>query len=158
MDKSVLLLMALLKGLEKFEWRADPDAAVSAKADKTVRAYKSVPIKVKFEKEWQDEVETTMDVALDTDDEITFFPKVVLFANLQIGAIPPEEIQYEVVTDAAISTLDLEGEAVENIAKSARQINTIICSYVNKAYYMYCEKNKDGIKFYQQQIKEFRTP
>jgi hypothetical protein len=152
MDKKVEgVLYQIAKKLNKEEgWMVDKDFAVTVQSDGHIILIRSFMVRGSLdEDEWKDQIAVTIHLSLGTDDQWTYWPEFVIYAQIKIGDIADENITYKMQSNVAfLPSKDVEDEA--KAAKAAREITRLVESHVGETYQDYVEKNEEVIRFYKQ--------
>jgi hypothetical protein len=107
--KSNVILLQVVKALESIGWKPDVQWQLSLKADGHIPLMHSVIAHGSLnDSEWTDDVQTLIRLRVTTDDEITFFTEFSVYAQIAIGSISSQEIDYQMMGNQAFTEKDVK--------------------------------------------------
>jgi hypothetical protein len=154
-EKIQAILLRIVLELKKLRWTAGPDWAITFKSEGHIPLVKQVKVAGSMgDEEWEDYVETTINLKLASDDQITYFPDYTIYASISLQGVPNKDINYQIDADVAFTEKDMNDPKKTTLA--ANKINNIVEEYINTEYEEYVDSNGSAIVAYKQQSKNTR--
>jgi len=148
-QKSEIILLQIVKALESIGWLVDSQWQLSLKADGFIPLMRSITTQGSLnDTEWSDEIHTLIRLKVTTEDEITFFPEFSLYAQIAVGSVPPQDIDYKMMGNQSFTDKDVKD--TKKAATAAKEITRMVESHINEAYQDYLDKNEDLVTFHAQ--------
>jgi len=149
-EKIQAILLKVVIELKKLQWSAAPDWEVTLKGEGHVPMIKNVSVEGSIgDEEFQDTVETAMDLKLVSDDQITYFPDYTVFGQILIPGGPNEDIAYKMDADVAFTDADISNE--RKIKEAAIKINRLVDSHIQTEFTDYVGDNHQDIEYYKKE-------
>jgi hypothetical protein len=146
-EKIQAVLLKLTLELKKFKWSAGADWQITLKGEGHVPMVKMVPVEGSMgDEEWNDHIEIAMDLKLDSNDELTYFPDYTIFGQIFIDGGSNEDIAYKMDADVAFTAEDFQNE--RKVKEAASKINRLIDDHVQNQYSKYIDDNTENIQYY----------
>ena len=146
---STIMLLQLVKAMKTHGWASDSQWELSLKADGHVPLIRQVEVHAEMDdKKWKDQVSAMVNLRITTEDEITFFPSITVYAQIAIGSIPPEDIEYATAGNESFTEKDIKDHT--KFKQAAAELTRIVDNYINEIYGNYVTKNDELIRFYNQ--------
>ena len=148
-QKSNIILLQVVNALKSLGWAPDSQWQLSLKADGFIPLVKSVTAHGSLnESEWTEDIQTLIRLNVTTDDEITFFTEFSIYAQIAIGSIPPQEMDYKMMGNQAFTDKDVKD--AKKATTAAKDIDRMVDGHINEVYQDYVDKNEDLVTFYHQ--------
>lgn len=144
------ILLQIAKKLEKTEgWMVDKDWAVSLKADGYLTFVRTFMVRGSLDEDkWEDQIPVTIHLKLTSDDEWTYWPEFTVYAQVKLGDLKEDDIEYKMQSNVSFMSDDVKDEA--KAAAAAKEITKFAGSHVEEVYQDYVEKNDELVRFYKQ--------
>jgi hypothetical protein len=143
------ILLKVVLELKKLSWVPGQDWEITLKSEGHVPLLKQVPVHGSMEDdEWRDDVETHMDLKMDSDDQITYFPDYTIYANIIISGGTSKDIVYKMDADVAFTEKEIKDD--RKITECAKRINRLVDDHIEQEYVSYIDNNAEEIKWYKQ--------
>ena len=148
-EKIQAILLKIVLELKKDQWSVAPDWEITLKGEGHVPMSKNIRVQGNLgDDEWADAVETTIDLKMVSDDELTYFPDYTIYANIFIEGGSSKDIAYKLDADVAFTDRDVRDDAK---AKSAAQkISRLVEDHIESEYSDYIDQNGQDIKAYKE--------
>ena len=148
-EKIQAILLKIVVELKKNKWLVAPDWEVTLKGEGHVPLSKNVRVTGNLDdEEWHDEIETTIDLKLSSQDELTYFPEYTIYANIFIQGGSSKDIAYKLDADVAFTERDVRDD--KKVALAANKISRIVEDHIESEYSDYVDQNAQDIKDYKQ--------
>ncbi len=146
-QKSEIILLQIVKALESLGWSVDSQWQLSLKADGFIPLVRSVTTQGNLnDTEWSDEIHTLIRLKIATEDEITFFPEFSMYAQIAVGSVPPEDIDYKMMGNQSFTDKDVKD--TKKAAIAAKEITRMVENHIGEVYQDYVDKNEDLVAFH----------
>jgi hypothetical protein len=146
-DKMQAILLKLILNLKKLKWEAGQDWEITLKSEGHVPLIKMIQVEGSMDnEEWNDHVEIAMDLKLDSQDEITYFPDYTIFGQIFIDGGSTEDIAYNMDADVAFTNEDYRDD--RKLQSAAEKINQLVDNHVQSQYTKYIDDNMENIQYY----------
>jgi hypothetical protein len=156
-QKAEVILLQLVKSIEKNEWSPGKDWQLTFKTDGHIPLIRSIMVEASMDGDkWKDQVEVYITLKVSTEDEWTFFPEFTLYAQVAIGSIPSQDIAYKMVGNTAFTEKDIKD--IKKFIGAAREIDRMVHNHINEVYQDYVDKNDELVRFYKQGLSEQGIP
>lgn len=149
MDKKVegILLQIVKKLGDENGWMIDKDWELTFKSDGHISLVRSLEVEGSLDGDtWTDQISTAVHLTMSSEDEWTFWPTFTIYAQIQIGSIPPEDIAYKMSSNVPFMAEEVKDAS--KAGKAAREINRVVETHIGKSYQDYVSKNKEVVRFY----------
>ena len=148
-EKIQAILLKIVLELKKDKWAVSPDWEITLKGEGHVPLSKSIQVDGNLDdEEWQDEVDTIIDLKLESDDELTYFPEYTIYANIFIQGGSSKDIAYKLDADVAFTERDLRDD--RKAALAAKKITRFVSDHISTEYSDYIDQNAQEIRNYKQ--------
>lgn len=148
-DKVQAILLKIILNLKNNQWKVDSDWEITLKSEGHVSLRRNIPVHGDIgESEWDDEVETIVDLKLASRDEITFFPEFTIYANIFINGGPSKDIAYKMDADVAFTEHDVRNDKKAETA--SQRISRLVEDHIENEYSDYIDQNSQEIINYRQ--------
>ena len=148
-EKTKAILMKTVLELKKDKWNVAPDWEITLKGEGHVSLAKNIPVTGNLgDDQWDDTVETTADLKLASQDQVTFYPEFIVYANIFIQGGGSKDIALKMDADVAFTEGDFTDD--KKIASAAKKISNIIEDYIETQYSDYIDDNSQDIINYKQ--------
>lgn len=148
-EKIQAILLKIVIDLKKLGWITSPDWQITLKSEGHIPLVKSIDVTGNMDDdEWTDQVETTIDLSLGSDDEITYFPAYTIYATIYMKGGEGHDIASTLDADVAFTAHDLKDDKKASL--SAKKISNIVEEHIATEYSDYIDKNAASIKAYKQ--------
>lgn len=148
-EKIQAILLKIVLELKKDKWSVAPDWEITLKGEGHVPLSKNIRVEGNLgDDEWSDAVETTIDLKLTSDDELTYFPDYTIYANIFIQGGSSKDIAYKLDADVAFTERDVRDDAKSTLA--AKKISRLVEDHIESEYSDYVDQNGQDIKDYKQ--------
>ena len=155
-EKMTAILLGIIADLKKLKWNPGDSWEITFKGEGYVPMLKQIVVSGNNDdKSWTDEVSIQIHLLLTTDDQITYFPRLTIYGNIQLGSIESKDIAYWLDCDVAFTEKDVRNE--KEINNAAERIDLIVTEYVTEDYQDYCYIHADEIKSQKSEISELRN-
>ena len=156
-QKSEIILLQIVKALEKNEWYTGKDWQLTFKTDGHIPLIRSVIVEASMDSDkWKDQIEVYIILKIVTEDEWTFFPEFMVHAQISIGSIPSQDIAYKMVGNTAFTEKDIKDS--KKFISASREIDRMVQSHINEVYQDYVDENDELVRFYKQGLSEHGLP
>jgi hypothetical protein len=146
-DKIQAILLKIILEMKKENWSVAPDWEVTLKGEGHVPLSKRVRVQGNLDDdEWSDDIETTIDLKLGSEDELTYFPEYTVYASIFIEGGGIEDIAYKMNASVAFTEHDVRDDA--KAASAAKRITRLVEDHVEAAYSDYIDENGSAITDY----------
>lgn len=131
------------------KWSAGEDWEITLKSEGHVPLVKQVSVMGSMDdEEWQDDVETHIDLKLASDDDITFFPEYTIYAEIFIEGGSNKDVVYKLDADVAFTEKDILDERKAKLA--AQRIDRLVEGHMEQEYADYVDNNAEEIRYHKQ--------
>jgi len=155
--KAEAILLQIVKALEKSEWSTGKDWQLSFKADGHIPLIRSVMVEASMDGDkWKDQVQVYITLKISTEDDWTFFPEFILYAQVAISSLPTKDIAYKMVGNEAFMEKDIKDE--KKFISAAREIDRMVQNHINEVYQDYVDEHDELVRFYKQGLSEHGMP
>lgn len=152
-QKAEVILLQIVKALEKNEWSTGKDWQLTFKSDGHIPLIRSVVVEASMDGDkWKDNIEVYITLKVSTEDEWTYFPEFTVYAQIAIGSIPSQDIAYKIVGNTAFMEKDIKD--AKKFIGAAREIDRMVQSHLSEVYQDYVDKNDELVRFYKQGLSE----
>lgn len=128
-------------------WSVAPDWQLTLKSEGHVPLAKRIRVQGNMnDEEWSDEIETTIDLKLASDDELTYFPDYTVYASIFIEGGAIDDIAYKMDAPAAFTEHDFQDDA--KASSAAKRISRMVEEHIENAYNEYVDENSSAIEDY----------
>ena len=156
-QKSEVILLQIVKALEKNEWSTGKDWQLTFKTDGHIPLIRSIVANASMDGDkWKDQIEVYITLKVATEDEWTYFPEFTLYAQIAIGSISPQDIAYKMIGNEAFMEKDIKD--AKKFISAAREIDRMVQNHIGEVYQDYVDKNDDLVRFYKQGLSEHGMP
>lgn len=140
------ILLKLVRDLQKLEWKVTPDWELNLKMEGHATLVKDIRVQgsIGGEDPWDDEVPTTIDLKLASNDELTFFPEYTIYADISVGEGDIKDVLYKTDNDTAFTDKDFSDD--KKIASAANKISRAIEDHIEHEFDEYLIQNGDTIQ------------
>jgi len=146
-EKIQTILLKIILELKRSQWTAHPDWEVTLKGEGHVPLVKPIAVEGSMKgKTWDAQVEITMDLKLETGDQITYFPDYTIFGQIFMRGCPVEDILYKMDADVAFTAPDFSND--RKIKSAADKINRLVDSHIQTEFNDYVATNHENIEYY----------
>jgi hypothetical protein len=146
-EKIQAILLSIILELKKLKWAPADDWEISLHTDKKGSLTKKIPVQGSLKNEkWNDHIEILMELTLNTEDRITYFPKFSIYGHIFITSDLTGDIVY--VMDDNISYMEDDVRNTSKFKSSAANINRLIKDYVQSEYTNYIGSHKNDIDYH----------
>lgn len=143
-DKIQAVLLKLVVALQKLHWKVDGDWQLALKTEGHVTMQKHVSVHGSLDDdEWDDQIETTLDLKLGTSDEVTFFPEFMIYAEIFIDGGGIKDVAEKTDNATAFTDHDIQDDA--KIGSAAKQIDRAVEDHIEHEYDAYLADNGSDI-------------
>ena len=143
------ILLKVVLELKKMQWVAGKDWEITLKSEGHVPLVKQISVNGSMDdEEWRDDVETHLQLKLDSDDQITYFPDYTIYANIMIDGGTSKDIAYKMDADVAFTEKEIRDD--RKIEQCAKRINRLVEDHIEQEYASYIDNNAEEIKWYKQ--------
>jgi hypothetical protein len=143
--KSILVKIAL--ELKKSRWKVGQDPELTLASEGNIPLVKMITVDGAFnDDEWKDNVETHIELKIESDDQITFFPTFTIYASIFIDGGSSKDIIYKLDADANFIEKDYNDSV--KITDAANKINRVTETYIEDQYTYYVNENGPEIEAY----------
>ena len=144
-DKIQAILLKTIIELKKLQWVTQADWELSLKSEGKVPLAKNFPVVDTIDTdEVREQVEAHIEIALTSQDELTYFPVITLYANIFLDGGESKDIAEQIDVDTAFTERDLKRE--EKMVQTASKINSRVQEVIEKAFSDYVDANEASIK------------
>jgi hypothetical protein len=148
-QKAQVILLQIVKLLKDDRWTTDSQWQLSLKADGYVPLVRPIIVEGRLDDtKWKDQIHTLIRVKVSTDDDITFFPEVSIYAQIAIGEVPAKDIEYDIMGNTAFTDKDLKDS--KKLSSASKEITRMVDNHINEVYQDYVDTNEELIMFYKQ--------
>lgn len=148
-EKVRAILLKIVVELKKLGWITSPEWEITLKAEGHVPLVKNISVSGNMDDdEWEDHVETTINLSLKSDDEITYFPDYTIYASIFMQGGEGHDIAYNLDADVAFTAHDVND--AKKATTAAKRISYIVEDHIESEYSDYIDKNASAIKAYKQ--------
>lgn len=148
-EKIQAILLKIIVELKKDHWRAHPDWQLTLKSEGHVPLQKNISVRGNLgEDEWSDDVDTTIDLKLTSDDELTYFPEYTIYANIMITGGASKDIAEKSDAPVAFTAEDFNDAA--KASSAGKKISNLVSNYMENEYSNYVDQNASEITAYKQ--------
>jgi len=146
-EKIMAILLQLAVSLKESGWITGKDWEITLKGEGHVPLTKQIPVEGELDNQkWSDNIETYIDLKLDSDDQITYFPDYTIYAHITVEGAEPKDIAYKMGGSAAFTEHDVRAKA--KVSDAAKKINRLIDTHINHEYQDYIDMNEKRIKMF----------
>lgn len=146
-EKIQAITLKLVVALQKEKWNVDKDWQITLKSEGHVPLRKYVSVRGNLgDEDWSDDVDTTIDLRLASDDEITFFPEFTMYATLYISGGGGKDVAHKTDADVAFVADDFNDD--KKIQLAAKKISNGVSEYIENEYSNYVDQNASDIQSY----------
>ena len=141
------ILYRIVVELKKKRWTTGTDWNLTLKAEGHLPLVKYVLCQGNLDSEdFTDHVEVTMDLKLDTDDKVTYFPECVIHSQIYTDGAPTKDIEYKMEVDVGFIDSDYKDDKKAKIA--ADRLNSWTENYIRDEFSDYYDQNAEAITSY----------
>lgn len=152
-----VILLQIVRALEKNEWSTGKDWQLTFKADGHIPLIRSVMAEASMDGDkWKDQIEAYITLKISSEDDWTYFPEFILYAQIAVGSIPPKDIAYKMIGNEAFMEKNIKDE--KKFLSAGREINRMVQNHINEVYQDYVDENDELIRFYKQGLSEHGMP
>jgi hypothetical protein len=145
-DKIQAILLKLVLELKKLRWKVSQDWELILKSEGHVTMTKHVNVQGSLgDDQWDDQIDTSIDLKLGTSDEVTYFPEFNVTAEIYLEGGTIKDVVYNSDNDTAFTDNDLNDTA--KIAIAAKGITRSVEDHIEHEYDEYLMNNGDEIQY-----------
>lgn len=156
-EKIQAILLKLVVELQKLRWKIPKNAdgssdwQIALKADGHVTLIKPIIVQGNLadEPEWDDQVDTSIELKLASDDNLTFFPEFTIYADIFLDGASSKDIAYKTDSDIAFTERDVRDEA--KAATAAKKITSTVEDFIQHEYSDYIDQNSQDLLHHKNQ-------
>lgn len=146
-EKIQAILLKIVVALRKEQWNVAPDWEITLKGEGHVPMTRNVSVKGDIDgEEWEDTIQTTIDLKLESADELTYFPSYTIYAEIYLEGASGKDIANKMDVDVAFTDRDLKDDSKPST--TAKKITRLTDDYVSNEYSDYVNQNAEDIKSY----------
>lgn len=147
-EKLQAILLKLIVELKKLHWRVDKNWELTLKSEGHVPLVKYVSVHGSLdEDEWDEDLQTTIDVRLESDDQVTYFPEFTVYVSISIeGADATRDVAHKTDNDTAFTDRDVSEDA--KIKSAAQGITRSTENLVEHEYDEYIQEHGNDITYH----------
>jgi len=146
-EKIQAILLSIILELKKLRWSPASDWEITLHTDKKGSLIKQIPVEGSFKDEkWNDNIEILMELTLNSEDQITYFPNFTIYGHIFITSGLTGDIVYTMEDDNSYMEDDVKKNGKFKL--SAANINRLVEDYVQNEYTSYISSHKDDIDYY----------
>ena len=143
------ILLKVVLELKKLKWLPGKDWEITLKSEGHVPLVKQITVYGAMDdNEWKDTIDTHIELKIESDDQITYFPEYTIYANIMIDGGSSKDIVYKM--DADVAFTDKELGDTRKIDQCAKRINRSVEDHIEEEYSDYIDNNADEIEQYKQ--------
>jgi hypothetical protein len=145
-EKVQAILLKLVVELKKLRWRVSPDWELILKSEGHVNMSRHISVEGSLgDDQWNDQIDTSIDLKLGTSDELTYFPEFNVVAEIFLEGGGIKDVVYNSDNDTAFTEADLNDTA--KIASAAKRIDRSVEDHIEHEYDEYLINNGDEIQY-----------
>ena len=146
-EKIQAILLKIIIELKKIGWSLSPDWDLTLKSEGHVPLVKPIKVQGSVEdEEWDDNVETLINLKLDSRDSITYFPSCNVYTSISVRGLETKDIVNELGIDVAFTEKDVNNR--RSISNAVSRTNDLVEEYIRQEYNTYVDMNSQKIKLY----------
>jgi hypothetical protein len=154
------LLVRIALALKAKGWKAAEDIELTLKSDGKLVLNKPVKVDASVnDKEWRENVETSLHFTLASDDQITFFPEYSIFAEFFIeGATGSHDVAFKSDADVGFTEHDqlatdpdIKQKVNLKIAQTAKMMDDLVEMQIQDEFDEYANESSHDIQAYHDQ-------
>lgn len=141
------ILLKLVVELKKLRWKVSENWELALKSEGHVEMVRKIHVRGKLgeHEEWDDNIETTINLKLSSQDEITFFPEYIIQAEIFLEGGSFKDVNDKADVDEAFVAKDVSNDAKAKSA--ATKITRNVENYIEHEYDEYLSHNGDEIMY-----------
>lgn len=148
-EKIQAILLKTVLELKKIGWTASPDWEITLKSEGHVPLVKNIGVENSIgDEEIEESIETHIDVKLDSEDEITYFPNLSIYANILVQGGSTKDVVYSIDVDVALTDQDIQNQM--KISMASRKIDSLTNNHLEQEFNEYIDMNTEAIIAYRQ--------
>ena len=145
-EKIQAILLKLVVELKKLRWKVGENWELDLKNEGHVTLTKFINVEGSLgDDSWNDQIQTTIDLKLSSDDQVTYFPEFNIMAEIFIQGGPIKDVVQQNDNDTAFSENDLGDDA--KIQFAAKRITRTTEDVIEHEYEEYLTNNGEAIEY-----------
>lgn len=146
-EKIQAILLKIVVELKKDNWKVAPDWELTLKSEGHVPMSKNIRVHGSMDdEEWTDDIDTTIDLKLASDDEITYFPEYTVYAHMYLQNVQGKDIAIKMDADVAFTNHDLADQ--KKISLAAKKISQFTEDHIEHEYGDYVSQSSEELQNY----------
>ena len=148
-EKIQTILLKIVVELKKLQWKPVSDWEITLKSEGHVSLTKQVNVTGNLnDADINDTIETYVDLKFESGDEITYYPKYIVYASILISGGDHRDIMNEMDVDVAITEEDFNNH--KKLQQAAEKIDDLVGDHIQEEYDDYISANARNIKAYKE--------
>jgi hypothetical protein len=149
-------LVRVALALKQLRWKADENVDITLKSEGQVTLSKVFNLESQMnDKEWKEPMDVTIQLRMDSADQITWFPEYTIYANLYVEGATSQDLVYK--ADASIAFTDYDQTVTDpeikkkvdlKIAHAAKVIDDIVEDHLQDEWNSYLDSASEDVQAY----------
>lgn len=146
-EKIQAILLKIILDLKKENWIISPDWQITLRSEGHAPLKKDIPVDGTLgDDEWNDKLETHIDLKLITDDQFTYFPEYTVNTSIFIEGGTIKDVVHKMTADFAFTDHDYNN--ADKAGETARKISRLVENFIEEQYAEYINENSEQITDY----------